>query len=326
VSKAPAIVWLRQDLRLADNPALRAALDTKRPLIVLFILDDETPGHWRIGGASRWWLHHSLEALGADVRKRGGALVLRRGNASELVLAIARETKAEAVFWNRCYEPHAIKRDAAIKEQLRANGVAAESFNGALLFEPWTIKTKTNEPFKVFSPFWRACQHLEPRALVPSPKKVPGPPSEIASDDLASWELLPTKPNWAKSFEPEWRPGEAGAVAALNTFLEERLSAYPEGRDQLGENGASRLSPHLHWGEAPTSSCPRSAGASFRTTFSFTGQRCLRPTGVTSSTRSRGMTMKPRSKRGGVAARVIPSSMLRCVSSGLLATCTIARA
>lgn len=249
MSEAPAIVWLRQDLRLADNPALRAAIDTKRPLILLFILDDETPGRWRIGGASRWWLHRSLAALGADVRKRGGALVLRRGNASELVPAIARETKAEAVFWNRCYEPFAIKRDAAIKEQLRANSVAVESFNGALLFEPWTIKTKTNEPFKVFSPFWRACQHLEPRALVPSPKKLPGPPGEIASDDLESWDLLPTKPNWAKSFEPEWRPGEVGALAALNTFLEDRLSAYPEGRDQLGENGASRLSPHLHWGE-----------------------------------------------------------------------------
>ncbi len=249
MSEAPAIVWLRQDLRLADNPALRAALDTKRPLILLFILDDETPGHWRIGGASRWWLHRSLEALSADVRKRGGALVLRRGNASDVVLAIARETKAEAVFWNRCYEPYAIKRDAAIKEQLRANGVTVESFNGALLFEPWTVKTKTNEPYKVFTPFWRACQQLEPRAPLPSPKKLPGWPGKIASDDLASWDLLPTKPNWAQSFEPEWRPGEAGALAALNTFLEGKISAYPEGRDQLGENGTSRLSPHLHWGE-----------------------------------------------------------------------------
>lgn len=249
MSEAPAIVWLRQDLRLGDNPALRAALETKRPLILLFVLDDETPGRWRIGGASRWWLHRSLETLSADVSRRGGALVLRRGKAADVVLAVAKETKAEAIFWNRCYEPYATKRDAAIKEALRAKDVTAESCNGALLFEPWTVKTKTNEPYKVFTPFWRACLKMHPRAPLPSPKKLPGWPGKIAGDKLASWELLPTKPNWAKSFEPEWRPGEAGALAALHSFIEDKLSAYPEGRDQLGENGTSRLSPHLHWGE-----------------------------------------------------------------------------
>jgi deoxyribodipyrimidine photo-lyase len=249
VSEAPAIVWLRQDLRLGDNPALRAALETKRPLILLFALDDETPGRWRIGGASRWWLHRSLEALSADVSKRGGVLVLRRGNAADVVPAVARETKAEAVFWNRCYEPYAIKRDAAIKEVLRAEGVAVQSYNGALLFEPWTVKTKTNEPYKVFTPFWRACQQIQPRAPLPSPKKLPGWTGKIASEKLASWALLPTKPNWATDFEPEWQPGEAGALTALHSLIEDKLKAYPEGRDQLGENGTSRLSPHLHWGE-----------------------------------------------------------------------------
>lgn len=249
MSEAPAIIWLRQDLRLGDNPALRAALGTKRPLILLFVLDDETPGRWRIGGASRWWLHRSLEALSADVSKRGGMLVLRRGDAADVVPAIARETKAEAVFWNRCYEPHAIKRDAAIKASLRTEGVVVESYNGTLLFEPWTVKTKANEPYKVFTPFWRACLQVQPRAPLPSPKKIPGWTGKIASDELASWELLPTKPNWAKSFEPEWRPGEAGALVALQRFIEDKLTAYPEGRDQLGENGTSRLSPHLHWGE-----------------------------------------------------------------------------
>ncbi len=249
MSEAPAIVWLRQDLRLADNPALRAALDTKRPLILLFVLDDETPGQWRIGGASRWWLHRSLEALGADIAKRGGLLVLRRGQATDVLLAVARDTEAGAVFWNRCYEPYATKRDAAIKEALRAKDVTVESCNGALLFEPWTVKTKTNEPYKVFTPFWRACQQMQPRAPLPSPKKLPGWTGKIASDNIASWALLPSKPNWAKSFEAEWQPGETGALTALNTFIEEKLSAYPEGRDQLGENGTSRLSPHLHWGE-----------------------------------------------------------------------------
>jgi deoxyribodipyrimidine photo-lyase len=112
---SPAIVWLRDDLRIADNPALAAGVASKRPLIVLFILDDETPGRWRIGGASRWWLHHSLEALARDVEKKGARLTLRRGRADESVLDLVREAGASAVFWNRCYEPHAIARDKALK-------------------------------------------------------------------------------------------------------------------------------------------------------------------------------------------------------------------
>ncbi|PZO54891.1 MAG: deoxyribodipyrimidine photolyase [Alphaproteobacteria bacterium] len=249
MTEVPAIVWLRQDLRLADNPALRAALDSKRPLILLFVLDDETPGRWRIGGASRWWLHKSLEALSADIAKRGGTLVLRRGAAESIVLDLAKQSKAEAVFWNRCYEPFAIKRDAAIKEKLRAKGVTVESCNGALLNEPWTIKTKTGEPYKVFTPYWRAClQTGETRAPLPTPKKLPGWSGKLASDDLASWKLLPTKPDWATGFD-EWRPGEAGAHAALNAFIDANVADYPEARNELGLNRTSRLSPHLHWGE-----------------------------------------------------------------------------
>jgi len=249
VSEAPALVWLRQDLRLADNPALRAALDTKRPLLFLFVLDDETPGRWRIGGASRWWLHRSLEALGADIAKRGGTLVLRSGKAERVVPEVAAAAKAESVFWNRCYEPFATKRDTTIKETLRVKGVTVESFNGALLYEPWTIKTKTGEPYKVFTPYWRACQQIEPRTPLPAPKKLPGYSGSIESEDLASWRLLPTKPNWAESFEPEWRPGEAGAHKALESFAERAISDYPDARNELGQNGTSRLSPHLHWGE-----------------------------------------------------------------------------
>lgn len=250
MSETPLIVWFRQDLRLADNPALRAALDAKRPLVLLFVLDDETPGRWRIGDASRWWLHRSLEALSADIAKRGAALVLRRGVAERVVLDFAHETKARAVFWNRCYEPFAIKRDAAIKEKLRAKGVTVESFNGSLLNEPWTIKTKTGDPFKVFTPYWRACLQVgEKRAPAQAPKNLPGWSGKLASDSLVSWRLLPAKPNWAARFELEWRPGETGAHAALNAFIEAKLRAYPEDRDQLGQNGTSRLSPHLRWGE-----------------------------------------------------------------------------
>ncbi len=145
----PVIVWFRQDLRLADNPALRAAAATGAPLICLFVLDDQTPGDWKWGGASRWWLHHSLCSLDKSL---DGNLVLRRGDGAKIVKSLVKETGAEAVFWNRCYEPFAVERDKALKAEL-----AVQSFNGALLHEPWALTTKTGgKPFRVFTPFWKA--------------------------------------------------------------------------------------------------------------------------------------------------------------------------
>ena len=248
--EASAIVWLRQDLRLGDNPALRAAIETKRPLLLLYVLDDETPGRWRLGDASRWWLHKSLNALRADIDKRGARLVLRKGIAARVLPKLVKDIGAGAVFWNRCYEPYAIARDKVLKELISSAGVEVHSFNGALLNEPWTIRNKTGEPFKVFTPYWRACrQYGEARAPSPVPKKLHGLAGGVASDDLASWKLLPSRPNWAEGFEPEWTPGEAGAHAALQEFIEAKLSAYPDARDQMGAQATSRLSPHLHFGE-----------------------------------------------------------------------------
>lgn len=250
MSERPAVVWLRKDLRLADNPALHAACASGRPLVLLYVLDDETPGRWRIGAASRWWLHKSLEALAAATAKRGGKLIFRRAAAGEALPELARSIDAAAVYWNRCYEPYAIARDTALREALSQAGVETHSFSGALMHEPWEVRTKTGEPFKVFTPYWRACQQrADMRAPLPAPKRLKGYGSELTSDALGDWGLLPTKPNWAAGFEPLWSPGEAGAMAALSRLIEERLAGYGEARDQLGVDGTSRLSPHLHWGE-----------------------------------------------------------------------------
>ena len=247
---APALVWLRQDLRLSDNPALDAAAKSKRPLVLLYLLDDETAGQWRFGGASRWWLHHSLTAFALDAAKRGARLVLRRGAAQSEIPKIVDEIGAGAVFWNRCYEPYAVARDTTLKETLAAEGLEASSFHAALLIEPWAIKTKAGEPFKVFTPFWRAAlQSGAFRTPIAAPKKLNGFADAVRSDDLADWALTPARPNWAKGFAPLWTPGEAGAHAALDKFLDDKLAAYPEARDQLGAFGTSRLSPHLRFGE-----------------------------------------------------------------------------
>lgn len=247
--EAPALVWFRQDLRLADNPALSAAAASKRPLILLYLLDDDTPGRWRAGGASRWWLHRSLEALSASITKRGGALILRRGRAADVIPRLVEETGAAALYWNRCYEPFAIERDKALKQKLGAR-IDVQSCNGALLFEPWEIKTKTGEPYKVFTPFWRAAvQGGAGRTPLPAPRALRFSEANLATDRLAAWKLLPTKPNWTAGFEAEWTPGEAGAKKALDAFLSRKLSAYPTARDQMAEDGTSRLSPHLHFGD-----------------------------------------------------------------------------
>ncbi len=246
---APAIVWLRQDLRLRDNPALCAAVASRRPLIVLYILDDETPGAWTLGGASRWWLHKSLEALSRDLARSGATLTLRQGKAEPLVFDLVKETGAGAIFWNRTYEPYAIARDKALKDTLTKAGVEVTSCNGALLFEPWTVKTKTGDNYKVFTPFWRTCLQMQWRAPLPAPKRLVAFEDALWSVPLASLQLLPKTPNWAEGLEQAWTPGEAGAHTALVLFTEKRLQNYHERRDFLGVVAASQLSPHLHLGE-----------------------------------------------------------------------------
>jgi deoxyribodipyrimidine photo-lyase len=241
----PMIVWFRQDLRLSDNPALTHAVKTGKPLICLYVLDDETPGDWTITGASRWWLHHSLQALDADLKKKGGGLTLRQGAADKIVNSLIRETGADAIVWSRCYEPFAVARDKTLKAALAAQGVTAESFNGSLLAEPWELKTGGGTPFRVYTPFWKALRaRPEPDAPLHAPAKISFHAAQ--SEKLESWKLLPTRPNWAKGFVGT--PGEKGAHDTLYDFLD-RSSGYAQARDIPGTEGTSRLSPHLHFGE-----------------------------------------------------------------------------
>lgn len=248
--KPPVIVWLRQDLRLADQPALSAAVETGHPVLPVYVLDD---GDHPLapGGASRWWLHHSLAALARDLKRHGGALILRRGKDPGAVIeALAHELKAEAVYWGRRYAAAEIEQDKLLKQRLGDAGIGAKSFNTSLLFEPWTIENKSGRPYQVFTQYWRFCRSgPEPAAPLPAPSKIPAPTSLPASDDLYDWGLLPTRPDWAGGFTPMWRPGEAGAAARLEHFLEDRLHGYKVARDLPDQDGTSGLSPHLRFGE-----------------------------------------------------------------------------
>lgn len=247
---APSIVWFRDDLRLADNPALRAALDRDETVIGLYILDEDTPGMRPLGGAARWWLHHSLTSLGEDLAEKGARLVLRRGAASDVLPSLVADTGAGAVFWNRRYSLPERDIDADLKASLREDGVTVQSFAASLLFEPWTVKTGAGKPFSVYSPFWRACLSLPaPRAPLPEPREVPGFSGRIDSDDLETWGLLPTDPDWAGGLRDRWTPGEAAAKRRLKEFIAGDLGGYDRSRDEPASGSTSMLSPRLRWGE-----------------------------------------------------------------------------
>jgi len=245
----PLIVWFRQDLRLADNPALLAAVASGAPVVPLYVLDDDTAGAWRLGGASRWWLHESLRALAADLAARGASLVLRRGPADRVVAAVVAEIGAGAVHWNRSYDPLAIDRDTRIKADLRERNIAAESHDAALLFEPWRIATGGGAPYRVFTPFHKACLAVgEPTPPGVAPSRLLGM-AGIASDRLDDWALTPSKPDWTGGLRSAWTPGEAGAAARVTRFLRDGMADYASRRDLPGVPGTARISPHLHFGE-----------------------------------------------------------------------------
>jgi deoxyribodipyrimidine photo-lyase len=245
---SPLLLWFKQDLRLTDHPALLAACATGQPVLPFFILEEG--GDTRpLGGASRWWLHHSLQSLQQDLVRYGVRLILKRGKADKIIDELISETGASGVFWSRCLDPASLKRDNAIQTSLRARNLSAENFNSALLFEPWQIKTKTGTPYQVFTPYWKACLAAPPPAPAEAaPQKIRA--YEGASGlELEELELLPQKPDWAQGLREEWQPGEAGAQARLRHFLFGAITGYKTNRDFPAQSGTSRLSPHLHWGE-----------------------------------------------------------------------------
>ncbi|MCG5500011.1 cryptochrome/photolyase family protein [Ectothiorhodospira lacustris] len=245
----PILLWLRRDLRLADNPALSHALRTGRPVIPVYIHAPEEEAPWPPGAASRWWLHHSLAALSRSLEGLGSRLILRRGSSLASLRQLIDDTDADQVIWNRCYEPALIERDRRIKATLKDQGLQVESFNSALLFEPWTVSNKSGEPYRVFTPFWKACcamgLHDDVEAAAGSITPPARWPDTVPLDQL---ELLPRVP-WDQDMATCWQPGEDGAHQALKTFLTGPILTYKTDRDLPGQPGTSRLSPHLHFGE-----------------------------------------------------------------------------
>lgn len=249
MSKKASIVWFRQDLRLDDNLALLAAIERGGPVLPVYIWSPTEEGEWAPGGATKWWLHQSLLELDESLAKSGSKLLLRCGPAEEELRKLIDSSGATAVYWNRRYEPASIDRDKVLRESLQGDGLECKSFNAALLWEPWTIETKSGTPYKVFTPFWKACQQssapAEPRE---APKSIPAPETWPESLDAAALELEP-KIDWASGIAEGWEPGEQGARRCLKRFLAEGIGGYTKNRDRPDKSGTSRLSPYLHHGE-----------------------------------------------------------------------------
>lgn len=242
------IVWFRRDLRLQDNPALDAAIRTHERVVCIYIHapDEEKP--WQPGAASRWWLHHSLTALAADLHTRGARLHVFSGRSPATLKRVIGATKASTIYWNRLYEPAIVKRDSRIERDLQKRGIGVNISNSSLLFEPWVPKTKAGGPFKVFTPFWRNVrEQLHPQPPLRAPRKIVSMKINgcISVDDL---KLLPTI-GWDAAFGKHWKPGEHGAQRRLTSFLARGLKDYKKGRDHPAESSTSSLSPHLHFGE-----------------------------------------------------------------------------
>jgi len=245
-----ALVWFRRDLRLADNPALAHALGHAERVVPVYILPPEAlEGAWTPGAASRWWLHHSLAALDAQLRESGAQLVIRQGDPLAQLRRLVGETGAEGVFWNRRYEPAWMKSDRRVGEALIEDGLEAQAFAANLLVEPWALKTGSGGPYRVYTPFSRSDRALGlPRQPIPAPRRIPMPAKKTASDDLASLKLLPTIV-WDGGLVEAWTPGEDGAHARLDRFCRKALGGYAAGRDRPDQVLTSLLSPHLHFGE-----------------------------------------------------------------------------
>jgi deoxyribodipyrimidine photo-lyase len=250
MSNNPIIYWFRDDLRLHDLPALKAAVATGKPVLACYILDDDSPEHWRMGSASRWWLHHSLDALSSAIEALGGRLYLASGCPEQILGALAQDAGASQIYCSRSYEPWAQALERRVEAALENLDVELLCFRGSLLFDPGQVKTQAGTPFKVYTPFWKACRlSIEPDQPVGAAEVKFWNSRKHLGISLPDLALISATEDRAENWQQYWQPGEKGATVRLCEFLDERLALYAQGRDFPGLDATSLLSAHLHFGE-----------------------------------------------------------------------------
>ncbi len=251
-----AIVWFRRDLRLADNPALSAAIASGASVLPIYIHAPDTEAPWSRGAASNVCLHHALHALDADLRKLGSSLHIHHCQTSEDIVAVLQSLHASAIYWNRLYDPAIVNRDKVIKSALSEQGIWVKSYKANLLFEPWELQTGQGTPYRVFTPMWKNMLkqgiHVNP---LPAPKKLLAAKAQVSGQSLASLQLLPQKQEhinglpWQEQIATQWPMSEAAAHQRLHDHADTLLDTYKEGRDFPEHDYTSKLSLYLHFGQ-----------------------------------------------------------------------------
>ena len=252
MSSSPVLVWFRRDLRLSDHAGLSAACGGHRPVIPVFIHDASVES---LGAAPKWRLGLGLAQLSETLAQKGSRLILRKGEALDVLKALVQETGAGAVYWSRLYDPQAVKRDIEVKSALRDAGLEAKSFGGHLMFEPWTVETKTGGFYKVYTPFWKSVRNQDVPEPRPEPSRIPAPDTWPASDELAAWALGAAMRRGADVVRPFVRLGEGAAQSRLGAFIAHKVADYDSARDLPAVDGTSGLSENLALGEISPHQC-----------------------------------------------------------------------
>ena len=248
----PAIVWFRDDFRLADNPALTAASTGDAAVIAVYVFDATAEPRPQ-GAASRWWLHGALESLASDLAAHGVPLLILAGPHRETMIRLVDQLDAASVHWSRRYDAAGVAIDSALKTHWRAQGRAAHSHKATLLYEPWEVRGRTGDPLRVFTPFWRAARAIgEPGQPLPVPRGLRGATiadaGALGAVPLAALGLRPTRPDWAGGLRATWTPGEAAASRQCVSFIATGLDGYGDGRNRPDRPMTSALSPYLRSG------------------------------------------------------------------------------
>lgn len=243
-----ALVWFRKDLRLSDNPAWARAVLSQKEVIPVYIWAEEEAGPWAMGGASCWWLHHALEDLDKQLRAVGSRLIVRRGPSEVALERLCVEAGISDVYWNRCYEPHRVGLDGGLKERLKAKGFTVWSGNATLVREPWEVATQAGQPYKVYTPYSKACAKVTDPEPIADPGRPLSPEKWPSSESIEELGLLP-RVGWDTHFYEMWKPSRAAALERMESFLSMPVQRYDEARDFPAEDGTSRLSPYLHFGQ-----------------------------------------------------------------------------
>ena len=240
------ICWFRKDLRLDDNPALVEAAKHEK-IIPLFVFDKSLHEYSNIGEASHWWLENSLISLNLDMDNK---LNILEGNSLASISKIIKEQNVKYLYWNRCYEPDRIAADTIIKKSMKDLNVVTKSFNSSLLWEPWKIKNKSGNFYKVFTPFYKKGCLLSdpPRAPLDKPEKIFFSKLNLKNQNY-HFKFQDKKNKWYEKFKKTWNTSEASARKKFNNFLNNGASDYNNGRNFPYKNSVSKISPYLHWGQ-----------------------------------------------------------------------------